>query len=205
VAQFALPSDKSILPGRDVCRLRLRLGAGSRYHFGTPTLLLFRADIVRSRDPFYNVDNLHADAEVCFEFLDGHDFGFVYQVLTFNRLRDSSMTSVSKTLHTYFPEALYNLVRYGPRYLEEEELEYRIRELRRKYYRFLGKQAYYRRGTEFWRYHRQKLAELGSPLTPLRVARAAGSYGLDQVLNPKRTIEAIVRRLRRNPSDLSES
>ena len=126
--QFALPYYSSVLPGSEVCRLRLRLGAGSRYEFGTPTSLLFRSDIVRSRHAFYNESNLHADAEVCFEFLEGHDFGFVHQVLMFIRRHEESMTSASKRFNTYLPEALYNLVKYGPKYLEEEELKYRIRE-----------------------------------------------------------------------------
>jgi glycosyltransferase involved in cell wall biosynthesis len=196
VAQFPLPYYGSVLPGHEVCRMRLRLGAGSRYHFGTPTLLLFRSNIVRSRHAFYNESNLHGDAEVCFEFLTDHDFGFVYQVLTFNRLREESMTSLSKSLHTYFPEALYNLLQFGPKYLEAKELTYRIRELRRAYFRFLGKQAYSRRGHEFWSYHRRKLAELGQPLSTSRIVAAAVSYALDQVLNPKRTVEEVLRRVR---------
>lgn len=202
VAQFALPYYGSVLPGHKVCRMRLRLGAGSGYHFGTPTLLLFRSELVRSRHAFYNEENLHGDAEVCFEFLADRDFGFVYQVLTFNRLRQESMTSVSQRLYTYFPEALYNLLRFGPKYLEEKELTYRIRELRRAYFRFLGKQAFYRRGDEFWSYHRQKLAELGHPLGTSRIVAAAISYALDQVLNPKRTVEEALRRLRRSVSGL---
>jgi len=157
VAQFALPYYGDVLPGHEVCRMRLRLGAGSRYHFGTPTLLLFRSDIVRSRHAFYNETNLHGDAEVCFEFLSHNDFGFVYQVLMFSRLREESMTAVSKNLYTYYPEALYNLLKFGPQYLEEKELTYRIRELYRAYFRFLGKQAYYRRDNAFWSYHVRSL------------------------------------------------
>lgn len=200
VAQFPLPRYSTVLPGHEVCRMRLRQGAGSGYHFGTPTLLLFRSDIVLSRHAFYNESNLHADAEACFEFLSGGDFGFVYQILTFNRLREESMTAVSKNLYTYYPEALYNLLKFGPLYLDEKELTYRIREVRGAYFRFLGKQVYARRSDEFWSYHRRKLAEMGHPLTTSRIVGAAVSYTLDQLLNPKRTIEEVLRRIRANAS-----
>ena len=202
VAQFALPRYGSVVPGHEVCRMRLRLGAGSGYHFGTPTLLLFRSEHVRSRRDFYKEENLHGDAEVCFELLADQDLGFVYQVLMFSRVREESMTSVSKGLYTYFPEALYNLLRFGPKYLDEKELKYRLREVRRAYSRFLGKQAFYRRDDEFWSYHREKLAELGQPLGTSQIVAAALSYALDQVLNPKRTVEELLRRLQRSGSGL---
>lgn len=194
VAWTGLPYSSAFVDGRKVCRARL---LGGPYVFGTPTSVLYRADIVRSRHKFYNESNLHADAEVCFEFLRDHDFGFVHQILTFRRMQEDSLTSRSKRFNTYLPANLYELVTYGARYLSEAELRDRVRSHLNDYYRYLGEQVYRRTGRDFWRLHREKLAEVGYPLNPGRVAIAAVSYGLDLVLNPKATAERVVRQLSR--------
>ena len=77
-----LPYPSDIVSGREICRQRL---LGGPYVFGSPTSVLFRSDLVRSRDPFYNESNVQADSEACFELLKDCDFGFVHQVLTFSR------------------------------------------------------------------------------------------------------------------------
>jgi glycosyltransferase involved in cell wall biosynthesis len=197
VAWDGLPYPSTVLTGREVCRANL---LDRIYVFGSPTSLLFRSDIVRSRHSFYNESFLHADKEVCFEFLQHHDFGFVHQVLTFTRVRDESMTSMSNALQMTMPSILYDLVNYGPKYLTEDELKRRIDQHLRHYYQFLGDQVYRRRGQEFWAFHRSKLASLGYPLSKLRLAVAAIDWALDRVLNPKRTAEALARRLRRDTS-----
>jgi glycosyltransferase involved in cell wall biosynthesis len=192
-----LPYPSTVVPGgRDACRLRL---LGGPYVFGTPGSVLYRADIVRSRHAFYNESNFHADAEACFEFLGENDFGFVHQVLTFRRMQEESLTSHSVKVNTYLPEILYELVRYGPKYLSAGELETRLRAHLSDYYRHLGEQLFKRRGREFWTYHRGKMAAAGHPLRRAQLAWAAVAYLLDKLLNPKRTVENLLRRLTRNP------
>jgi glycosyltransferase involved in cell wall biosynthesis len=193
VIWVGLPYEKRVISGRELCRSAL---LGARYVFGTPTAVLFRADIVRSRHAFYNESNLHADAEAYFEFLQNSDFGFVHQVLTFSREDEGSLTSYSQRLNTYMSGHLYVLKVYGPKYLSGEEIE-RMRSVRlHEYYDYLGWQAFKKRGREFWKFHRGKLAELGFPLSGLRVAGAAAGYVLEIALNPKRTIERALRRFR---------
>jgi len=46
-----LPFPGSLISGTEVCR---KLFLENLYVFGTPHSLLFRSDLVRSRDPFYN-------------------------------------------------------------------------------------------------------------------------------------------------------
>ena len=200
VAWDGLPYPSTVLTGREVCRAKLLDGI---YVFGAPTSLLFRSDIVRSRDSFYNESLLHADKEVCLEFLQHHDFGFVHQVLTFTRVREESLTSMSDALQMTWPSILYDLVKYGPKYLSEDELKGRVDEHLRHYYRFLGEQVYRRRGHEFWSFHRGKLASVGYPLSMARLAASVVSYVLDLVLNPKRFVEAIVRRLHRRKREVA--
>src|SRR5262249_54468288 len=55
----------TVASGREVCRAYL--STGGPYIFGG---LLYRADIVRSRHAFFNEQHLHADVEVCLEFLE---------------------------------------------------------------------------------------------------------------------------------------
>jgi glycosyltransferase involved in cell wall biosynthesis len=176
-----LPYPSTTVPGPELCRNRLLDGP---YIFGTPTSVLFRSSIVRSRHAFYNEANIHCDSEACLEFLEHNDFGFVHQVLTMQGVRGDSLTSFSQVMQTYLPRTLMELVRYGPKYLTAEELDSRIRQHLNRYYRYLGEQLYARRDREFWSYHKSQLAALGYPMNPRRVAAGATSYALDHV-NPK--------------------
>ena len=195
IAWTGLPYPSTVVTGVEACRLRL---LGGPYVFGTPTAVLYRSDIVRGRDPFYNEANFHADSEVCFDVLERNDFGFVHQVLTYRRMQDGSLTTRSQDLNTYLPGVLLELVRYGPKYLTPAELDARIRAHLRDYYRYLGRQVYRRRGRDLWRYHRDKLADLGFPLRRTRVTAAALGIAVDALLNPKATAEAALRKLRRS-------
>lgn len=202
VAWQGLPYPATVVPGREACRSLL---LGGPYVFGTPTSVLFRSDILRSRYSFYNESNFHADMEACLHVLKHHDFGFLHQVLTFRRVQEDSLTSYSRRVNTYLPGMLYALVKYGEKYLSEEELKHRIHECLRDYYRYLGEQVYKRYGHEFWGFHRGKLAALGYQLSTIRVAAYAVSYALDLVLNPKKTVEALVRRIVSGSSRGSEA
>jgi glycosyltransferase involved in cell wall biosynthesis len=187
-------SSTVVVQGRDACRMRL---LGGPYVLGTPSSVLLRGDIVRSRHAFYNESNLHADAEACVEFLGDRDFGFVHQVLTFVRVREDSLSSYSSEVNTALAGLLHELVTYGQKYLSAEELQRRIAEHLRSYYDYLGEQVYYQRGHEFWSFHRGKLAAAGHPLSARRLAWSAIRYGVRLTLTPKQTAGGVFRRLRR--------
>lgn len=196
-----LPYRTTFVPGgREACRLRL---LGGPYVFGHPTNMLLRSDIVRSRYAFYNESNIHCDSEICFEFLGDHDFGFVHQVLTGRRVREDSATAHSRSLNTYFAGRLLELVKYGDKYLTDTELKHSMQALLTDYYHYLGWEIYKGRDRLFWDYHRLKLAELGYPLSMLKVTAAAVCNALDLLLNPKSTAERAVRRLQRIWSERS--
>jgi glycosyltransferase involved in cell wall biosynthesis len=183
-----LPYTSTVVIGRELCRSRL---TGGPYVFGTATSLLFRSDIVRARHAFFNESNFHSDAEACLEVLEHHDFGFVHQILTFQGVRDGSLTSFSKTMETYIPQFLLELVKYGPKYLTAEELKSRIDKHLKFYYRFLSEQVYNRRSKEFWNYHKNQLAALGYPMSSPRLAGAAVARG---VVWPLRRLVALASR-----------
>jgi glycosyltransferase involved in cell wall biosynthesis len=181
-----LPYPSTVVPGRDVCRAALLNGL---HVFGSPTSTLLRADQVRSRTPFYNEANLHADTEVCYDILQHTDFGFIHQVLTYTRTHAEQMSSFAQRFNTYALGNLRALVTYGPVYLSSAEYEQRLRLSLDRYYDFLGFNLLHRREKTFWDYHRDGLKRLGYRLSEVRLARVVGAIVLDRILNPKRTIE----------------
>ena len=120
------------------------------------------ADLVRSRDPFYNESNVHAaDSEACFELLKGCDFGFIHQILTFSREREGSLFQASRELNASAADLLHEMVAYGPCYLTPDEHAKCLHETLSKYYDFLATSLLQGRGKSFWDYHKGKLKENG--------------------------------------------
>jgi len=173
-----LPYDSNVVSGREVCRQRL---LGGPYVFGSQTSVLFRSDLVLSRDPFYNESNLHAaDSEACFELLKGSDFGFVHQVLTFSREREGSLLQASRELNASAADRLHELVAYGPCYLTATEHAECLDTTLAKYYDFLATSLLQRRGKSFWDYHKRRLKEDGIGFSRVRLAGAVSRKIVDR-------------------------
>jgi glycosyltransferase involved in cell wall biosynthesis len=165
-----LPYGSDVVSGREICRQRL---LGGPYVFGSQTSVLFRSDLVRSRDPFYNESNLHAaDSEACFELLKSSDFGFIHQVLTFSRLREGSLRETSRELNAAAADTLHELVTYGPYFLTPEERADCLKATTSKYYDFLSTSLMQRRNREFWDFHRTRLKDEGVDFSYARLAYA---------------------------------
>ena len=190
VAWDGLPYPSTVVSGRDVCRMNFLRGV---YVFGAPTSLLFRADVVRSRNAFFNESNVHADKEVCFDILQHHDFGFVHQVLTYMRVQPNSLSADAVRHKRNLASGLNDLVTYGPVFLSAEEMEERLREQLRRYYADLGRLAFQRPGREFWAFHRGKMASLGHPMSRWRLTTAMISFALGFLLNLSNTPGALRR------------
>jgi glycosyltransferase involved in cell wall biosynthesis len=185
-----LPYPSSLVPGREICR---RLFLEDLYVFGTGTSIMYRASLVRNRDPFYNESNLHADSEVCIALLRTWDFGFVNQVLTFTRVRPGSLTSFTNDINTLIAGRLYDLVTYGRDYLTPQEFDSCLDQLLSSYYDFLARSV--RRGCDkkFWDYHKKKLAESGVGFDRIRLAKAVLGKLTSAMLNPKDTLERVLK------------
>lgn len=186
-----LPYPSRLISGRDVCRRRFLNGL---YVFGTATSLLYRADLVRARSQFYNESNLHADSEVCFELLRNCDFGFVHQVLTFTRERNESLRVFTQDMNTLLAGVLHEILTYGHCYLDEREFEICVNRHMSAYYRFLGSSLLRGgRDREFWGYHKRKLRDAGLDLDYRRLAKSALARVGNAVLNPKYSIEELIK------------
>jgi glycosyltransferase involved in cell wall biosynthesis len=174
--------------GHEICRRRFLENV---YVFGTATSLLFRADLVRSRDPFYNESNLHADSEACVVLLKECDFGFVHQVLTFTRVRPMSLTSMTWDLNTLLAGELCELVAHGREFLTKDEYERCVDQHLSKYYRFLAGSVLRCRDRKFWNYHKGKLIAAGLKLDRFRLARATLARLVSALLNLEHTFDRL--------------
>lgn len=165
-----LPHSTRFFSGRQICHDRLR---GGPYIFGSPSSVLFRSDLVRKHDPFFNESNPHADSEACLKLLKESDFGFVHQVLTFSRDdRPNSMLNTSRALNTAAASFLRELVVYGPYFLSAEEYEDSLNRMVSGYYEFLGTSLLQKRDRKFWDFHKKELKESGIEFKYSRLARA---------------------------------
>jgi glycosyltransferase involved in cell wall biosynthesis len=129
VTLTGLPYSISVIPGPEICRSTL-LGEPYPHLFGSPSSLLIRSDLIRARDPFYDLAYglgdeypFTEDLAACCEILRGSDFGFVHQVLTFTRRDERSPFSKFSSLGANLPEQLNLISKYGPVYLTNEEYE----------------------------------------------------------------------------------
>ena len=122
-----IPHGVSVLPGREIAAATLLGGKPYPYLFGSPTSLLLRGDLVRKRDPYYNVANtFQHDQEACYEALQECDFGFVHQVLTFTRRPETAGFDFWTRVGAELPGQIDLLLKFGPVYLDEAAYQRRL-------------------------------------------------------------------------------
>lgn len=189
-----LPYFRTVIPGKEVCRAQL---LGQLDVFGNPTSSLYRADIVRSTDAFYPNPTAEADVSACFKSLAHSDFGFVHQVLSFERVHQDRVSASSWDLNAYLSSKISDCCTYGPSCLSSNELETRINELLDEYYTFLAVWAGNSRGKVFWDYHKRRLDEVGYPLDRTRLGKAICRKMFNTLSDPKLLVGKIVRRVAR--------
>lgn len=154
--------------------------------------LLYRSDLVRGRDKFFNEANLHCDRENFIDLLRGCNFGFVHQVLTFTRERTGSLSAFSIRYNTFAGGRLYDATKYGPDFLTPREFRVRRAKLINEYYNYLAISLMMgRRDSEFWIYHKQKLADAGVEFSRGLLFVALLARCLRAVTHPKETFEKL--------------
>lgn len=153
--------------GREISRLTL---LGRIYPFISPSSLLFRADVVRARRPFYSEVGTHGDVQACYEILETHDFGFVHQCLTEVGVSSASLTSrQTRSMNRLLASNLEMFDTYGPRFLSPQELQERRAAMLSRYYRELAWALLDRRERDFWRFHKRALSAAGSAWSTRRL------------------------------------
>jgi glycosyltransferase involved in cell wall biosynthesis len=192
---------RAVMPGCEVSR-RFLLGrqvfveGQVALGFGSPTSLMYRADLVRSTKAFYPNASPHSDTSACFKSLQASDFGFVYEVLSYERTHQETQSWTSIQINRYLSATLNDLLEYGPFFLTKEEFKKQVKEAVKSYRRFLVVNYFARsQGKEFWDYHKGRLEELGYPLTRFALFKAAVVTVLEESVNPGLAIEKLRRRL----------
>jgi len=165
--------------------------------FGTLHSLMFRSDVVRSRTPLLNEENLHCDREICLSLLQSHDYAFAFQILTFTRERPGSLSTFARRMNSMMVTEIYEVMTYGRHFLDQAEQRRCLKDRVDEYYNFLALTAMLgRRDPEFWEYQRRKLSVWGLELSRLRVARAAVAPIGRALLHPQETLHRIPRKNR---------
>lgn len=184
-----LPYPSTMISGRDVCRFSF---LKNRYIFGTPTSLLMRSDLVRSRVPFY--EERYApfeDAHVCFDVLTRWNFGFVHQVLTYSRRDNESILSRIWSFGFQLFSRFALVRAHGKDYLSPQEYEECMKTAEHEYFSFLGKSALRGAKKEFWEFHRNGLASINYQLDRRLMSKWVAIAMLDYAGNPKRTLDSL--------------
>jgi glycosyltransferase involved in cell wall biosynthesis len=185
----------AVIAGRELCR-RIFLGADPTFGFGTPTSLTYRADLVRKSKAFFPNASPHADTSACFKCLSESDFGFVHQVLSYERKHDATQSSASKSLEGYSSAYLSDLQQFGLSYLQQAELDRLTHKSLHRYYNFLAVEYILGfRGKDFWNYHQDRFAELGYPLSSMLLLKSAITHLGHEMLNPAQAMQKLAKRL----------
>jgi glycosyltransferase involved in cell wall biosynthesis len=191
----------AVVPGREIGRRVLLqrevfVEGQPLTGFGDPTSLMYRADIVRKSQDFFPNPSPHADTSACFQTLQDADFGFVYEILSYERIHVESQSSASRQMSFQLPQTLSDLLHYGSFYLDNNELRQQVSETVKRYRRFLAVSYLCEsRKSEFWTYHKGRLKELGYPLTRSVLLKAVVLTGLQELVNPGQAIRKLWRRL----------
>jgi glycosyltransferase involved in cell wall biosynthesis len=197
VQPSGLPPERTFMTGRDACRLVLKDGI---YLFGSPTTVMFRADLVRGRDPFFAEGRFFEDAEICFDLLADHDFGFVHQTLTFTRTDNDSLWKGMRGYNGWLLARRNHLAQYGRKFLEADEFDAAWRRREGHYRGFLAESWIERRDQGFWKFHRDGLATVGDTIDRKTLARDVARAAVRYLLSPSK-LRALMRAWRRPAAD----
>ena len=159
-----VPSGTELMPGRTVIGRAL---LGPPWVTGSPTTLLFRAELVRRPEPFFDENVWHADTDAAYRCLLGADLGFVHEVLTFTRLHPGALTNFSHRVNSYLSHSGRMLIRYGRKVLSPAVYRTLLRSWLWSYGVYLGKQRLKPsrwREREFSTFHRWEIERMLSEL-----------------------------------------
>lgn len=188
-----LPYTKTVMSGAEICRLHL---TSSLFVFGTPTTTLYRSEIIRNSSLFFDDCTLHDDTDSCYRILRIWNFGFVHQVLSFTRVDNDSIMSRVRDFHPEYLDKFLQICKFGPIYLEQDELAIVLRDWKRQYYSFLGRCILSGQSEAFWRYHLSGLRSGGQRLERARLVKHVSLELLRLLTNPGSTSLRLYDRIR---------
>lgn len=193
VHDIGLSAERCVMDGKEVCRMYF---LGAINPFALPSAVLYRSSIVRARYAFYPGTRPNGDFAACILDLQRRDFGFVPQVLCFERVHNECLSAGVRQVNGFLLDRLELLNTYGSLYLSPSQIAVRRKELLRQVYDYLATAAVNLRSRPFWKYQHDRLVSTGDPINYFRLSVAVLLKLADLVFNPKQTIEKLVFRLR---------
>ncbi len=190
-----LPKDVSIITGREICRIGLLEGGEV---FGTPTSLLYRSELVRRSDKFYPHSLDYADTSACYKNLIDCDFGFVHEVLSYERIHDQQISEVVRNKGKGNVANIQILLEYGPIYLDGIEFELRKKEVLEEYHKWLGGYILKLARKDFWEYHSSRMRDLGYPISWAKTIKYAILEALEESKHPTIAIDKLWKAIKRS-------
>jgi hypothetical protein len=176
---------------------RRQLLSGEDY-FGSPTMVMYRSDVVRERNPFFREGAQSADLEACYEILQKWDFSFIHQILSFNRTDNISVSSASRLYGSYAMTQYMQAKRYGSLFFDNQEGSELLRRWQRQYYSFLAERAVAHPEKPFWDFQRAVLRKYDERLDWRLLTRHLLLECSDVIFNPKKTLARMARSFRRS-------
>jgi hypothetical protein len=156
---------------------------------------MYRADLVRARNPFYRLDRPNEDTDVCFELLQECDFAFVHQVLTYLRPRQGSISAKTAQLRAWELADILYVERYAAACMTPAEFgKFRTWAWSRYYRQVAGRvlrSPFQPLPEGFWEFHRDGLTSVGRTLSMARVARGMVEVLARSVISPTRSIRSL--------------
>jgi len=179
------------IKGRDACRIYLIEGKNI---FGNATSMLFSSKLVREKNPFYNINSIAEDIEICFELLKNCNYGFVHQVLVFFRTQKKSITAGIRDFNPYLLHRYIIMKKYGKSFLTNREYSKYIKLIENEYFMYLAKSMLQSKNKDFWEYHKAGLNEIGIKISS-KVSKYIIKTILEIILNPMNTTRILCRRI----------
>jgi glycosyltransferase involved in cell wall biosynthesis len=176
----------TVMSGREACRIEL---LDRTPIFGTPTSLLYRADLVRLTNNFFPNNETHTDTSACYNVLanSGCDFGFVHQVLSVERKHEGQISKGKQFGAEEFARLDY-LMNYGHHCLNAKELITCLNGGLQEYYTMLAMGMLKFKGIGFRKFHLSKLHKFGFQINSLRVVSEALPLIAKKLRHPKRML-----------------
>jgi hypothetical protein len=188
-----LPYTTTVMAGADLCRQQLTT---SLCALGRPTTVLYRSEIIREFVPFYDESTLYEDIDACYRTLRSWNFGFVHQVLAFCRGHSGSNPGDGIEGHTEPLGRFLQLCKFGPAYLDRDELAVVSREWEGKYYKFLASRLLSGAKRAFWQFQRSGLRSVGQQLNRTKLLKHVLLHLLWMAANPGLATARVVARFR---------
>lgn len=181
---------RDALSGPEVWRLTFD---ERRYLLGTPTTLLFRSAALRELPTWFDSTIFYDDVDLCFRILRRWELGFVHAVVGFIRTDNDGTFSKVEDLD-YWDAYLHLLAQdYAQDFMPREDVDRFRRRIEHQYYRRLARAAVSGRRRDYWSFNLRTLRARGRRIRPGPFAFALGAELLDRLLNPKATVERLLK------------